>query len=62
VRKIFVRSDPWRAVVKPYPRENTGMNLLEAESREAALQWAQNLAERHGWPIVDETQPAETPE
>jgi hypothetical protein len=53
--KIYVRSDPWRAVVKPYPKGVGFVNLMPAQTREDAQEHAAKLNARHGWQVVDET-------
>lgn len=53
MRTIYIRSNPLRVVVKPHPG-SSGINLLPAESKEAAQAHAEALAALHGWPIVDE--------
>ena len=55
MRTIYIRSEPLRVVVKPFPRELSGVNRLNIETREEADAYAAELSKQHGWPIVDET-------
>lgn len=54
MRAIYIRSSPYRVVVKPHPGD-AGINLLPAANLESAQAHAQKLHDQYGWPIVDET-------
>ena len=53
---IYIRSRPaaFAVVVKP---NVAGLNQLLIESHAAAAAYAGGLRERHGWPVVDQSDP-----
>jgi hypothetical protein len=54
---IYIRSRPaaFAVVVKPTV---SGLNQLLIESHAAASAYAGALRDRHGWPVVDQSDPA----
>jgi hypothetical protein len=54
-RTIFIRSEPLRVVVKPFPHGMANVNRLNIEERGEAEAYAAELSEQHGWSVVDET-------
>lgn len=54
MRTIYIRSNPYRVVVKPHPGD-AGINLLPAQNLAAAQAHAQKLHDQYGWPIENET-------
>lgn len=54
---IYIRSRPaaFSVVVKP---NVAGLNRLLIESHAAAAAYAGGLHDRHGWPVVDQSDPA----